>query len=101
MNFLPLQTELIRCIVSNAGNRRMRKDPFMNARAPSICMMLLCLAGSLTAGEVENVRVWAGPDKTRVVLDLDREVEYKVFALEGPDRLVVDIDRTIMTVEPV
>ena len=95
-----MQTELIRCIVSNVGNRRMRNALFMDSRALSICLMLLCLAGPLAAGEVENVRVWAGPDKTRVVLDLDREVEYKVFALEGPDRLVVDIDRTSMALDP-
>src|SRR6056297_4024242 len=100
MEFSTLQTEMIRCIVWNVGNRRMRKALFMDARALSICLMLLSLVGPLAAGEVENVRVWAGPDKTRVVLDLDREVEYKVFALEGPDRLVVDIDRTSMTGVP-
>src|SRR6056297_2373550 len=72
----------------------------MDSKALSICLMLLALSGPLAAGQVENVRVWAGPDKTRVVLDLDREVEYKVFALDGPDRLVVDIDRTSMTGVP-
>src|SRR6056297_128850 len=100
IDFSPLQTEMFRCIVSNVGNRRLCKTLFMNSRALSICLMLLLSAGPLAAGEVENVRVWAGPDKTRVVLDLDREVEYKVFALENPDRLVVDIDRTSMALEP-
>jgi len=78
----------------------MRNALYMKPRALSICLMLLSLAGPLAAGEVENVRVWAGPDKTRVVLDLDREVEYKVFALESPDRLVVDIDQSSMALEP-
>ena len=52
------------------------------------------------AGEVENVRVWASPDKTRVVLDLDQPVEYRLFTLEGPDRLVVDIDQAEMQIKP-
>ena len=52
------------------------------------------------AGEVENVRVWASPDKTRVVLDLDQPVEYRLFTLEGPDRLVVDIDQAQMQINP-
>jgi len=65
-----------------------------------ICLMLLALAGVVSAGEVENVRVWTGPDKTRVVLDLDRQVDYTVFSLDEPDRLVVDIDGTRMRIDP-
>lgn len=72
----------------------------MNNRGPTICLMLLVLAGAVSAGEVENVRVWTGPDKTRVVLDLDRKVDYTVFSLDEPDRLVVDIDGTRMQIDP-
>ena len=66
----------------------------------TICLLMLSLSGALAAGEVENVRVWTGPDKTRVVLDLDQTVDYTVFSLDDPNRLVVDIDRTRMGVEP-
>ena len=67
----------------------------------TICLLLLWLTGPLAAGEVENVRVWTGPDKTRVVLDLDRTVDYTVFSLDDPDRLVVDIDGSRMALDPV
>ncbi|MDT8450674.1 MAG: N-acetylmuramoyl-L-alanine amidase [Wenzhouxiangellaceae bacterium] len=67
---------------------------------PTICVLLIMLAGIATASEVENVRVWAGPDKTRVVLDLDRKVDYTVFTLDNPARLVVDIDRARMQFRP-
>lgn len=40
---------------------------------------------------VESVRLWEGPDSTRVVLDLSAPVEHKLFSLEGPDRLVIDL----------
>jgi N-acetylmuramoyl-L-alanine amidase len=66
----------------------------------TICLLVLSLADSLSAGEVENVRVWTGPDKTRVVLDLDRSVDYTVFSLDDPNRLVVDIDASRMGLEP-
>ncbi|MEM1081488.1 MAG: N-acetylmuramoyl-L-alanine amidase [Pseudomonadota bacterium] len=73
------------------------------ARAFSNFTLLLIagsLAWSLQASEVENVRIWASPEKTRVVLDLDEPVEYRLFSLEGPDRLVVDIDAASMELNP-
>ncbi|MCC5863607.1 MAG: N-acetylmuramoyl-L-alanine amidase [Wenzhouxiangella sp.] len=57
-------------------------------------LALVLLTWSLTslAGEVRNLRIWAGPDSTRAVLDLDGRVEYRLFTLENPARVVVDID---------
>jgi N-acetylmuramoyl-L-alanine amidase len=40
---------------------------------------------------VENIRIWAEGDKTRVVLDLSKPVKHTIFTLRGPDRLVVDL----------
>ena len=55
-------------------------------------LLLLGLAmGPALASEVQNLRVWAGPDSTRAVLDLDQRVDYRLFTLENPYRLVVDI----------
>ena len=48
----------------------------------------------VTAAEVQNLRVWAGPDSTRAVLDLDQRVDYRIFTLDNPHRLVVDIRAT-------
>lgn len=72
----------------------------MNARTAALLILSFVFAGTLHAGEVENVRVWAGPDKTRVVLDLDRQVTYQVFSLDDPERLVVDLDGFQMAGEP-
>ena len=41
--------------------------------------------------EIESVRLWHSPVKTRVVFDVSADVEYKVFDLQSPNRLVVDI----------
>lgn len=50
-------------------------------------------AGVATAAvEIEGVRLWAAPDSTRVVLDLDRPVEHKLFTLKSPNRVVIDLN---------
>ena len=48
-------------------------------------------ATALAATEVENIRVWSESGRTRVVLDLSRPADHKIFTLRGPDRLVVDL----------
>lgn len=40
--------------------------------------------------QIIDVRYWSAPDHTRVVLDVKGETSYKYFALDNPDRLVVD-----------
>lgn len=40
---------------------------------------------------LENVRIWAENDKTRVVLDLSESVPHNIFTLRSPDRLVIDL----------
>lgn len=51
----------------------------------------------LMAAEVQDVRVWRAPDYTRVVFDLDQQVQYSLFALEDPHRIVIDIsDATVL-----
>ncbi|WP_188862144.1 N-acetylmuramoyl-L-alanine amidase [Marinobacterium nitratireducens] len=43
------------------------------------------------AAEIQNVRVWLAPDHTRLVFDLSGPVKHKVFSLDNPNRLVVDM----------
>lgn len=53
--------------------------------------IVLMLAASLaSAAELRDLRLLDGPDGTRVVFDLDREVAPKVFTLANPDRVVID-----------
>lgn len=60
-------------------------------RLSLICVLVLFTAAAHAAATVENIRIWADEGKTRVVLDLSRPVEHKIFTLRGPDRLVVDL----------
>jgi len=47
------------------------------------------------------VRVGKYPEKERIVLQLDKSVDYKVFTLENPKRVVVDIMENIDVKPPV
>ena len=53
--------------------------------------LLLLISLQSLAAEVSGFRVWADPAKTRAVLDLDRKTAYKLFTLENPHRVVVDL----------
>jgi N-acetylmuramoyl-L-alanine amidase len=44
------------------------------------------------AADVNGVRLWTGPEGTRVVLDLQAPVSYQVFNLDNPDRVVIDLE---------
>jgi len=41
--------------------------------------------------EVRGARIWKAPDETRLVVDTADSVTHKVFSLDNPDRLVIDI----------
>lgn len=45
---------------------------------------------------IKSVRVWASPESTRVIFDLSKEVKYKLFTLENPNRVVIDFEETIL-----
>ncbi len=68
----------------------------MNTRG---LIILIALLGAVPAeaARVDGLRIWAGPDKTRAVLDLSGAVEYRLFTLEHPDRVVVDLRSTRLT----
>lgn len=59
-----------------------------------IAMLLLVTSVPTFAAEVSGFRVWADPVKTRAVLDLDTKASYKLFTLENPHRVVIDLQRS-------
>ena len=58
----------------------------------TISLLLLSQVSRLHAAEVQDVRMWRAPDHTRLVFDLSAAVDYTLFSLDNPDRLVIDID---------
>jgi N-acetylmuramoyl-L-alanine amidase len=44
--------------------------------------------------QLNDVRLWSGPEGTRLVLDLSALPRHEVFTIENPDRVVVDLANT-------
>ena len=69
----------------------------------STALRLACLVLSLawlpawaSPARVTDVRLWSGPEGTRLVIELSAPVEYDVFSLDNPDRVVVDLANTTL-----
>ena len=58
-------------------------------------MTLLLLGFSVQVGaatvQLENIRIWAAPDNTRIVFDVSGPVEHRIEKLQDPRRIVVNI----------
>lgn len=63
-------------------------------------MTIACLsvAGYVSAADIKNVRMWLAPDNTRLVFDLNGPVTHKIFSLDNPDRLVLDINNAALKI---
>ena len=56
--------------------------------------ILLLFSVPVLGADVDGFRVWTDPDKTRAVLDLDTRAEYKLFTLDSPPRVVIDLKKS-------
>ncbi|MBI3576019.1 MAG: N-acetylmuramoyl-L-alanine amidase, partial [Gammaproteobacteria bacterium] len=64
-------------------------------RLARLLFPILFLTAAVAGAEpvsVQHLRVWRAPDHTRLVFDVSGPVEHRLFMLQNPDRLVVDID---------
>ncbi len=58
----------------------------------ALLLQVPTLVRAASAASIVAVRVWPAADYTRVTLESDRPLAAKHFLVEGPDRLVIDID---------
>ncbi len=56
------------------------------------CFLFFYCSVILAHINVEGVRVWNSPDSTRLVIDLSDIATYKLFTLDNPYRVVIDIE---------
>ena len=62
------------------------------------CALPLCLAasGPAAGAEVDGVRIWRAPDRTRLVFDLDGEVSYQLIRLDSAGQLLIDLEDSVV-----
>lgn len=61
-----------------------------------LLLVLFIYSAALSAATVNKVRIWPAPDHTRLVFDLSGPVTHKVFTLSKPDRIVLDVDQSVL-----
>ncbi|WP_286237020.1 N-acetylmuramoyl-L-alanine amidase [Neptuniibacter halophilus] len=59
-----------------------------------LCFFGLLFSSSLLqAAEIKNVRMWLAPDHARLVFDMTGAATHKVFTLDNPNRIVLDVEQ--------
>lgn len=48
-------------------------------------------SAAANVAKVQSVRVWNGPDTTRLIFDVSGAARYKIFRLDNPSRIVIDL----------
>lgn len=77
------------------GRRPARGSRFSAVFAVALLFIanaIALLPAPALAASIESVRVRPSPERTRIVFDVSSPVSHKLFTLENPARLVIDID---------
>ena len=56
--------------------------------------LVLGASAGAANNEINGIRFWDSPDATRIIIDLARKPNYDSFRLQGPDRIILDINQT-------
>jgi len=56
------------------------------------CLMLLFAYRAQAAVDIQNMRIGNQSDGARVVFDMNKSIDYRVFLLDDPQRVVVDLE---------
>ncbi|HDK37390.1 MAG TPA: AMIN domain-containing protein [Thiolapillus brandeum] len=76
------------------GIHRAKKTNFV------LCLFLLILpAVVLASADIHGVRMWNAPDHTRLVFDVSKQVQHRLFSLKNPHRLVIDFEQSVLKVQ--
>lgn len=59
-----------------------------------LSLFIICIAvpGNVSAAVIKDIRMWHAPDHSRLVFDMDKRSKFKVFTLDNPGRVVIDLD---------
>ncbi len=63
-------------------------------------IVIASLAAADPVAVVKDVRLGVHPDKTRLVVELDKKVDFDIFTLAKPNRLVIDLPELTFEATP-
>ncbi|MFN3235933.1 MAG: N-acetylmuramoyl-L-alanine amidase [Pseudomonadales bacterium] len=59
--------------------------------ALALAISLVQMPATANVATIDSVRVRQSPERTRIVFDVSQPIEHRVFALQNPRRLVIDV----------
>ncbi len=71
----------------------------VNRLISPLLLLLLAVSAQCVCAEqasVQGTRVWTDPEKTRLVFETSSAITHRIFPLDEPDRLVIDLDDATM-----
>ena len=57
-------------------------------------LFIAACSADLLAGDLKNIRMHEAPSSNRIVFDSDESIKYKIFHLDNPYRIVIDLKNT-------
>jgi N-acetylmuramoyl-L-alanine amidase len=71
----------------------MARTPIFSLLTRALALWCLAIGSAFAADAIliKDIRLWAGPDSTRVVFDLSGPARHSLLKLQNPDRIVIDI----------
>lgn len=75
-------------------NKRLAYTGLRSLRLILLSLVLLTLMAAPARADVQDIRVWQSPQSTRLVLDLTEQTDHKIFTLQNPNRVVIDLPNT-------
>ena len=79
--------------------RRSRDFLWSNLTLILVLVTLGVADATAAVSEINDLRVRPSPERTRIVFDLGKPVDHKIFSLQDPDRLVIDISSARLNVD--
>jgi len=79
--------------------KKQEKNRFFNHYTLLLSMLTCIIFAPFSASaavSIQDVRMWTAPDHTRLVLDLSGSVQYDIFRLHKPERIVINIKSSKM-----
>jgi len=56
-----------------------------------LTLLVVLITNIASAANIDSLRFWTSPDRTRLVFGISTPLEYKVFTLDNPPRIVMDV----------
>lgn len=91
---------MLKALQALAPRHRRATPPSLLAFLPLVFFAVLQLAVATAAHagtQITSARVWPAQDYTRVTLETHAPVQYKLFSLKDPERLVLDLEEVEIT----